>query len=69
MLASREGHTETLALLLANKADVHAADQVIIIILLLEFYFIMEIGWIYLCNMGFTKRTHRDTCTASGQQS
>jgi ankyrin repeat protein len=32
MLASRQGHTEALALLLANKADVHAADKVIIII-------------------------------------
>jgi hypothetical protein len=67
-LASKEGHTETLALLLANKADVHAANQVIIIILLLEFYFIMEIGWIFLCNMGFKRRTHRDARAASGQQ-
>jgi len=32
MWASENGHTETLALLLANKADVHMADQVIIII-------------------------------------
>jgi hypothetical protein len=32
MFASKKGHTETLALLLANQADVHAADQVIIII-------------------------------------
>ncbi len=33
MCASQEGHTETLALLLANKADVHAATKVIITIL------------------------------------
>ena len=39
MMASQEGHTETLALLLANKADVHAADQVIIIIE--RFHFIL----------------------------
>ena len=32
MLASQEGLTETLALLLANKAELHAADEVIIII-------------------------------------
>ncbi len=69
MCASQEGHTETLALLLANNADVQAADQVIIIILLLEFYFIMKIEWIYLCNVRFTRRTHRDTRAASGQQS
>jgi hypothetical protein len=31
MFASKKGHTETLALLLANKADVHAATEVIII--------------------------------------
>ena len=68
MWASQEGHTETLALLLANKADVHATDQVIIIILLLELNFLMEIGWSYLCSSGFTKRTHRDTRAASGQQ-
>jgi hypothetical protein len=30
MRASESGHTETLALLLANNADVHAADKVII---------------------------------------
>ena len=68
MSASIDGHTETLALLLANKADVQAADQVIIISLLLEFYFIMEIEWIYLCIVGFTKRTYQDTRAASGQQ-
>jgi ankyrin repeat protein len=27
-IASQEGHTETLALLLANKADINAADKV-----------------------------------------
>jgi hypothetical protein len=32
MVASEDGHAETLALLLANKADLHIADQVIIII-------------------------------------
>jgi hypothetical protein len=32
MLASQEGHTEKFMLLLANKADVHATDLVIIII-------------------------------------
>jgi hypothetical protein len=69
MWASQEGHTETLALLLANKADVHAADQVIIIILSLEFYFMMEIGWAYLCSIVITSRTHRDTRAASGKQS
>ena len=37
MCASQEGHTETLALLLANKADVHAATKVIITILSVEF--------------------------------
>ena len=68
MRASEHGHTETLALLLANNADVHAANHVIIIILSLEFYFIMEIGWIYLCNMGFKRRTQRDTRADSGQQ-
>ncbi len=28
MIASDNGHTETLALLLANKADINAADNV-----------------------------------------
>jgi ankyrin repeat protein len=28
IVASQEGHTQTLALLLANKADVNAADKV-----------------------------------------
>jgi hypothetical protein len=32
MKASQRGHIETLALLLANKADVHAAAEVFIII-------------------------------------
>jgi len=27
IIASREGHTETLALLLANKANIHAANK------------------------------------------
>jgi hypothetical protein len=31
MGASEAGHTETLALLLANKADVHAPDPVVIL--------------------------------------
>ena len=40
MAASANGDTETLALLLANKADVHAADQVIFIFDRLDlFYF------------------------------
>jgi hypothetical protein len=40
MLASLKGHTESLALLLANKADVLAADQVIFIFDRLDlFYF------------------------------
>jgi hypothetical protein len=30
MRASENGHTETLALLLANKADIHAAAKVFI---------------------------------------
>jgi hypothetical protein len=68
MLASIEGHTETLALLLANKADVHAADPVIIIILSVEFYSTFELEWNYLCNVSFTKWTHRDTRAASGEQ-
>jgi hypothetical protein len=33
MEASQGGHIETLALLLANKADVHAADKVIKLVL------------------------------------
>ncbi len=32
MMASQEGHNVTLALLLASEADVHAIDQVTIII-------------------------------------
>ncbi len=32
MWASRGGHTKTIALLLANKADINVADRVIIII-------------------------------------
>ncbi len=40
MLASLKGHTESLALFLAKKADVHAADQVIFIFYRLDlFYF------------------------------
>ena len=39
MVASKGGHTETLALLLTNKADVHAADRVITIIDRLNFLF------------------------------
>jgi hypothetical protein len=39
MIASRSGHTETLALLLANKADVHTADEVVIIIRSFGFLF------------------------------
>jgi hypothetical protein len=37
--ASLGGHTETIALLLANKADVHAADQVIVMIQPFEFIY------------------------------
>ncbi len=33
MGAASGGHTETLSLLLANKADVHVVDQVIIILI------------------------------------
>ncbi len=69
MWASENGHTETLALLLANKADVHAADRVIIICDRLNFYFTSEIAWMDLCNGGFTRRTHQNTRAASGQQS
>jgi hypothetical protein len=58
MWASVKGHTETLALLLANKADVHAADQVIIIIWMFRFYFTLKIGRNDLFNFGFTTRTH-----------
>jgi hypothetical protein len=43
MGASSGGHTDTLALLLANKADSNAADRVIIIIGSLEFYYTFEI--------------------------
>ena len=42
MLASLKGHTETLALLLANKADVHAASKVIITILSIEFILLLK---------------------------
>ncbi len=66
MRASLRGHTETLALLLANKADVHAVDQVIIT-LMFQSCFTLKIETIYLCNVGFSKGTHRNTCVASGQ--
>jgi hypothetical protein len=39
MRATEYGHTETLALLLANKADVHTADEVVIIIRSFGFLF------------------------------
>jgi hypothetical protein len=42
MSASSGGHTETLALLLANNADVHAADQVIIMIQPFEFILLLK---------------------------
>ncbi len=45
-MASYGGHTATLALLLANNADVNAADDVVIIIWSFELYFTFEIGWI-----------------------
>jgi ankyrin repeat protein len=38
MWASRGGHTETLALLLANKADINVATKVAIIVCSLEFF-------------------------------
>jgi hypothetical protein len=52
-----------------HKADVHAADRVIIICDRLIFYYTSEIAWMDLCNGGFTRRTHRNTRAASGQQS
>jgi hypothetical protein len=42
MFASSGGHTETLALLLANRADVHATDQVIIMIQPFEFILLLK---------------------------
>ncbi len=69
MVASLYGHTETLALLLTHKADVHAADEVIIIDRSLEFYFTFELEWKYLSDASFTRWSHRDTRAASGQQS
>jgi hypothetical protein len=54
MKASVNGHTETLALLLANGADVHATDQVIIMIQPFEFYFTFKIEWRYLCIEGIS---------------
>ncbi len=69
MGASRGGHTETLALLLANQADANAADRVIIIICSFEFHFTFEIVWRNLCNLGFKRWSHRETRAASGQQS
>jgi hypothetical protein len=42
MRASRNGHSETLALLLSNKADVHAADEVNIIILSFKFTLLLN---------------------------
>ena len=58
MVASRGGHTETLALLLANKADVHAATKVIILVRSIQVYFTLVIGRNDLCNAGFARRTH-----------
>ncbi len=68
MAASDMGHSETLALLLANKADVHAANQVIIT-WLFEYHFSFEIVWIYLCYESFIRWSHWNTRAASGQQS
>jgi hypothetical protein len=68
MAASEGGHTETLSLLLANKADVHATLAVIIMIPPFEFGFTLEIEWIYLCDEGFREWSHRDTRAAFGQQ-
>jgi hypothetical protein len=42
MIASDGGHTETLVLLLANKADVHAADKVIVFDFLLVFSLLLK---------------------------
>jgi hypothetical protein len=42
MCASNGGHTETLALLLANKADVHVANKVIVIIFTLKFFYTLK---------------------------
>jgi hypothetical protein len=67
MEASRGDHTETLALLLANKADADAADRVII--KSIKFYYTFEIVWRNLCNLGFKRWSHRETRAASGQQS
>jgi hypothetical protein len=69
MGASRGGHTETLALLLANKADANAADEVIGIIGSFEFHFTFDIVRRNLCDWGFKRWSHRDTRSASGQPS
>jgi hypothetical protein len=69
MKASQGGHTETLALLLANKADVHASDNVIIIFRSFEIDITCAIARMELRNVCYIWRTHRDTRAASGQQS
>jgi ABC-type phosphate/phosphonate transport system substrate-binding protein len=69
MFATFGGHTETLAQLLANKADVHAANEVVIAIVSFEIHVTFDIAWNDLRNVGFEFGTHRDTRAASGQQS
>ena len=67
--ASARGLAETLALLLANKADVHASDHVIIIFRSFEIDVTCEIAWMELRNVCYARRTHRDTRAAFVPQS
>ena len=73
MAASENGHTEALALLLANGANVNAAEQAIyfnflkamnLTELLLKIYLfvllslLLNLGWGYFCYARFTIRAH-----------
>ncbi len=69
MKASGSGRTETLALLLANKAHVHAFDKVIIIFRSFEIDVTCAIAWMELRIVCYDWRTHRDTRAASVPQS
>ncbi len=73
MVSSQNGHTEALALLLANGANVNASMQVIQNYVLLamncteialkmypflEFSLLLKLEWIYFCYVRFAKWAH-----------
>ena len=83
MWASQNGHTEALALLLANGANVNATEQAMHNNFLkamnwteipLKIYpfvllaLLLNLGWVYLCYACFRKRAHSGSCASTCQR-